>query len=116
MYFLYYTNLHGVIQNPLKFKWGQQEIEYLGFWIKKDRVQPTQETLRAIQEFPRPKDITGIRSWFGLIEQVSFAFSKKELMEPFRSLLSKNAVFSWTPELQKSFEIAKNKIRALVAE
>ena len=40
-YFLYHTNLHGVIQNPKKFIWGKTEIEYVGFWIKKDGVRPT---------------------------------------------------------------------------
>ena len=39
--FIYTTNLHGVIQNPLKFTWGREEVEFLGFWLKKDGVQPT---------------------------------------------------------------------------
>lgn len=51
-HFLYHNNSHGVIQNPLKFIWGRQQIKYLGFWITEDGVQPTQETLKAISEFP----------------------------------------------------------------
>ena len=90
--FLYHTNAHEVTQNPAKFAWGRRQIEYLGFWLTEDGVQPSEETLRAIKDFPCPSDITGIRSWFGLIEQVAFAFSKNALMEPFRNLLSKNAV------------------------
>ena len=73
--FLSVTGNHGIIQNPDKFVWGQRELEFVG-------VRPTEETLAAIKEFPRPTDITGVRSWFGLIEQVSFAFSKTSLMEP----------------------------------
>lgn len=39
-YFLLHTGSHGVIQNPKKFAWGQEEIEYVGFHIKKDGVRP----------------------------------------------------------------------------
>ena len=115
MNFLYHTNSHGVTQNPAKFAWGRREIEYLGFWLTEVGIKPSEETLQAITDFPRPTDITGIRSWFGLIEQVAFAFSKNALMEPFRKLLSKNAVCAWDDHLQKSFETAKKEIVALVS-
>ena len=60
-------------------------------------------------------DVTGIRSWFGLVEQVAYAFSKTSLMQPFRNLLSKDAVYIWTDELQHAFETARSKIVKLVA-
>ena len=44
--------------------------------------------LEAVREFGRPKDFSGVRSFFGLIEQVFFAISKTEVMAPFRQLLS----------------------------
>ena len=115
-HFLSYTGSHGIIQNPAKFVWGKQELEYVGFWLKTDGVKPTEETLAAITNFPRPKDITGIRSWYGLIEQVSFSFTKTTLMQPFRLLLSKNAEFSWSPQLQEAFDLAKTEIVKLVTQ
>ena len=80
-YFLSHTGTHGVIQNPKKFVWGVRELEFLGFWVKQDGVRPTSEKLNAIQNFPRPTDVTGIRSWYGLVEQVAFAFTKTVLMQ-----------------------------------
>ena len=80
-FFLYHTNSFGIIRNPVKFVWGRQELEYLGFWIKDDGIKPTKETLAAIKNFPRPSDITGVRSFYGFIEQVAFVFSKTELMQ-----------------------------------
>ena len=112
--FLSHTGSHGIIQNPAKFVWGVEEIEYVGFWIKKDGVRPTEETLNAITNFPRPTDITGIPSWFGLIKQVSFSFDKTSLMNPFRNLLSKITEFVWSSELQSAFETARNEIVKLV--
>ena len=116
MNFLYHTNSHGVTQNPAKFAWGRREIEFLGFWLSEDGVQPSQETLKSITDFPRPSDITGIRSWFGLIDKVAFKFSKNALMAPFRDLLSKNAVFAWNNSLQEAFDTAKKEIIKLVAD
>ena len=70
--------------------------------------------MKSIREFPRPTDITGIRSWFGLVEQVAWAFSKTALMLPFRELLSKKESFLWTTELQTAFETAKEEIAGVV--
>ena len=112
--FLTHTARHGIIQNTKKFKWGRWELEYMGFWLKEDRVRPSDDTLAAIRDFPWPTDITGIRSWYGLVEQVAFAFSKTAVMEPFRGLLKKDSVYAWTPELQSSFEVAREEIVTLV--
>ena len=101
--FLTTTARFGVVQNAKKFKWGRREIEFVGFWLMKDGVRPNDETLAAILNFPRPTDITGIRSWYGLVEQVSYAFAKSALMEPFRGLLKKNSTYAWSPDLQKAF-------------
>ena len=115
-HFLYNKNSHGVIQNPAKFIWGRQEIDYLGFKILKDGVRPTDEMFSAIADFPRPSDITGVHAWFGLVEQVSFAFSKSQLMTPFRKLLVKNAEYLWDEELQHAFKIARKEIVQLVSQ
>lgn len=108
--FLTHTSKHGIVQNPKKFIWGKKDIEYLGFWITADGVQPSNETLESIRDFPRPSDITGIRSWFGLVEQVAYAFSKSSLMEPFCPLLKSKAEYVWTPQLQHAFQTAKEEI------
>ena len=112
--FLSHTNAHGVVQNPTKFNWGKRELEYVGFYIMQDGVRPNDKTLSSIQHFPRPTDITGIRSWYGLVEQVAFSFSKSKLMEPFRPLLKAKADFFWTDELQHAFQTAGDEIVKLV--
>ena len=114
--FLSLTAAHGIIQNADKFVWGRQEFEFLGFSVTRDGVKPSESTLKSIKQFPRPTDISGIRSWFGLVEQVSFAFSKSKIMEPFKPLLKKNSIFSWTQELQTSFDLAKEEIVRLVKD
>ena len=63
--------------------------------------------MKSIQEFPTPNNVTDIRSWFGLVTQVSYAFSQAPVMAPFRELLSKKAPFYWDDALQSIFEQTK---------
>ena len=60
--------------------------------------------------FPRPENISEVRSFFGMINQVSFSFAMSEIMEPFRHLLRPDTQFIWSPTLQESFEKAKEMI------
>ena len=67
-------------------------------------MHPARKYLDAIQNFPRPCNITDIRSWFGLVNQVSYAFASADHMLPFRQLLKPGTPFSWNDELQKLFQ------------
>ena len=64
----------------------------------------------SIRNFPAPKNITQARAFFGLVEKVSFAFSKCADMIHFRHLLSPKVKFVWTDELAKEFVLAKANI------
>ena len=100
----------GISFNPTKFRFGADEVEFLGFQLTKDGVQPTEKYIDSIRDFPEPKDITGARSWFGLINQVNYAYSESDLMEPFRPLLKPGTKFVWTEELAQAFKSSKAKI------
>ena len=66
-----------ILRDVVGLGWtSQEEVEYVGFNITMDSVKPSDTYLQAIRDFPRPRDITGIRSWFGLINQVSYALSQ----------------------------------------
>ena len=52
-----------------------------------DGYRPTHHLIEAIENFPVPTDLTGIRSWFGLVQQVSYAFSKTN--KPVKRFLGK---------------------------
>ena len=73
---------NGVTLNPDKFVFAEDEVEFAGFEITSESVRPSRKYLRAILDFPTPKTITDVRSWFGLINHVSYAFSKTEKMLP----------------------------------
>ncbi len=74
---------NGITLNPEKFVFGTDTVEFAGFEITMDTVRPRQRYINAIRNFPTPANITDVRSWFGLVNQVSFAFSATDSMLPF---------------------------------
>lgn len=61
--------------------------------------------------FPRPRNLTALRSWFGLVNQLgNFSKELTAIMAPFRPLLSKNAVYQWLPEHDHACVEAKSRL------
>lgn len=100
----------GMIFNPSKFQFSEQEVDYLGFRITNTGVKPQEEFLQSIRDFPVPRNLTDIRSWYGMINQVSYTFAVAPAMAPFRHLLSAKIPFHWSEELQSAFEASKEEI------
>ena len=68
---------NGVVFNPAKFKFGRTEVDFAGFTVTDTGVKPTKKMLEAIREFPKPTNLTGARSWFGLVNQVAYSFAQR---------------------------------------
>lgn len=98
---------HGITLNPDKFNFAQDNVEFAGFEITSDTVKPCPRFINAISNFPTPKNLTDIRSWFGLVNQVSYTFSMADTMKPFRELLKPTNHFHWDDSLQEAFEKSK---------
>ena len=91
-------------------------MEFAGFDVTEDGYRPTQRIINSIRDFPIPKKITDIRSWFGLINQVGYTFSKTKAMEPFRELLSSSREWYWDETMMALFEHSKDEIINLISE
>ena len=91
-----YLELHGregIVLNPKKFQFAQKDIDFAGFQITDNDVQPLPKYLESIRSFPKPKSIADIRAWFGLVNQVSHYNKLIEIMAPFKPLLSPKTKF-----------------------
>ncbi len=97
--FLDVCGKNGVVLNtPPKFGFEMKRVPFAGFEISPTSVCPCPKSIDAIQHFPTPHNITGIRSWFGrLVNQMSYAFAMAPRIAPSR----------WTEELQKALEQSK---------
>ena len=99
-----------------RFQLCQDIVDFAGLKITKEGVTPSDSMLSAIQNFPAPKNITDARSWFGLVNQVAWAYSLGPIMQPFRDLVKKNAIFTWNDALEQAFQDSKAQIVHLVKE
>ena len=77
-------------------------------------MTPCDNLLNAISSFPTPKNITNARSWFGLVNQLAWAYSLSPIMLPFWDLIKKNTHFVWNEKLKKAFQQSKQIIVGLV--
>lgn len=98
---------NGIILNPEKFVFAQRTVEFAGFTITDNSIKPCAKYMSAIRDFPTPSSLTDVRSWFGLVNQVAYAFAKTDVMKPFRQLLKSNVRFSWDPALEEIFQKSK---------
>lgn len=98
---------NGIIFNREKFQFAKNEVDFAGFTITMDGIKPTKKMIAAIESFPVPKNITDLRSFLGLVNQVSYAFSESKKLDPFRSLLKKETAWYWDSNLDKIFQESK---------
>ena len=83
---------------------------FVGFQITETGIKPTKTFVDNILQFPAPKNITDMRSWFGAVGQINYAFASAPEMGPFRYLLSTKVTFQWSPDLEEAFQKSKQKI------
>ena len=108
--FLSLCSKNGIVFNQKKFQFCQDEVEFAGFMISRDSVRPSEKILESIRDFPVPKNISNVRGWFGLVNQVAPFFANRPVMEPFRELLKPSAggkTIYWDDNLTKLFEESK---------
>ena len=107
---------HGIVLSVKKFQFCQKQVDFAGFCLTSSGIRPTEAMLDSIQNFPTPKDITGIRSWFSLVRQVAYAHSITDKLAPFRELLKPSTKFYWNENLQHIFDQSKQKIVKAVTD
>ena len=107
---------NGIIISPAKFEFCSKEVEFAGFKITETDVLPLPKYLDAVEKFPRPTNITDVRSFFGLICQLAHYAKLCEIVAPFKPFLSPKVRFKWTDELEDAFIKAKKEIVEAIRE
>ena len=102
---------HGITLKRTKSQVAVTEVDFDGFHLSRTGIQTSPDLLKSIRDFPRPGNLTDLRSWFGLVNQLgNFSKELTAIMSPLRPLLSKNAVFQWLPEHDDAFVEAKSRL------
>ena len=115
--FLSTVGRRGVILNAKKFHFAERTAEFAGFQLGDGAIKPLEKHVTAIRDFPEPRSLTDMRSFFALCEQVSYAYTIKEQLNPFRELVkTKDKKFFWDEQLSKLFIKTRNEIADKVCE
>lgn len=86
-------------------------VDFLGFRLKSGTVQPGETKVRAIAEFPTPKNVHDIRRFLGLTSFFRRFIPRYALTaEPLSRLTKKDAVFEWSAEQDESFMVLKERL------
>ena len=91
------------------------EIQFAGFLISDQGIKPDPQKTAAIASFPSPKNITDLRSFWGLANQLAFFLPDfSHLTCEMRKLLSTKNAFLWLDihetEFQKLKEILTSEL------
>ncbi|XP_043217351.1 uncharacterized protein LOC122379318 [Amphibalanus amphitrite] len=94
----------GITLNPKKFVFARHEVNYCGYRITPDGYTSDGEKLRAIADFPRPENVTDLRSFMGLTNQLGGMSSElAHAAQPLRDLLKARHLWSWTAQHEAAF-------------
>ncbi|KAJ4788261.1 polyprotein [Rhynchospora pubera] len=83
------------------------QIEYLGFLISEDGLATDPKKIEAMQSWPVPKNLKGLRGFLGLTGYYrKFIKNYGIISKPLSDLLKKDS-FSWTPDALLAFNTLK---------
>ena len=97
----------GIKLSARKLEVGNR-VKFAGFIVSDKGVVPDPAKTEAIRRFPRPTNLTELRSFLGLCNQLgAFLPDLAQLTQDIRALNKKNRAFVWTDVQEKSFRVTK---------
>ena len=73
---------NGIILNPEKSNFEKDVVDWAGVRITQDGIEPLPEHIEAIKNFPVPENITDMRSYWALVNQVSNYYARQPQLVP----------------------------------
>src|SRR5215470_8795448 len=106
----------GLRINPDKCVFSVPKLDFLGHTISAEGIQPLQEKVSAIRNFPQPDSQTQLRKFLGMVNYyLRFIEHGADILRPLNALLRPKAKKStakveWNEEATTAFLDIKNKI------
>ncbi|XP_070024977.1 uncharacterized protein [Nicotiana sylvestris] len=94
--------------NPAKCAFGFPTGKLLGFIVSRQGIELDPSKIKAIQEFPPPKNEKDVMIFLGRLNYISqFIAQSTVICEPIFKMLKKDAATKWTDDCQKAFDRIK---------
>jgi RNase H-like domain found in reverse transcriptase len=94
--------------NANKSAFAQAQLEYLGYWITRDGIQPQPKKVQAMLNIAPPKNKSELWSFIGMVIYYCDAWiQRSDVLAPLAKLCGKNSKWEWTPVHQHAFKTMK---------
>jgi hypothetical protein len=94
--------------NPGKCQLLQKEVKYLEHIVLPEGISTDSEKLKAVREWPTPKNKHEIRSFLGLCTYYRrFISGFANIAKPLTRLTEEKQAFQWAPEVEAAFQTLK---------
>ncbi len=87
----------GLMLHPGKCRLAQPKVVYLGHVISKDEILPNPDKVEAVQRFPVPTSVKGVRQFLGIASYYRrFIPLFAKIAAPLHALTRKDVLFFWS--------------------
>ena len=98
----------GFAVNLRKFSFAVTEIDYLGYWITRNGIQPQPKKVEAIMRLTPPTTKRQLRRFSGMVNFYRDMWRRRShTLAPLTAMCSNKAKFVWHDKEQKAFENIK---------
>lgn len=110
---------YGLVVNLDKCVFGKEKINFLGFLVSKDGIEPLPEKVKALLEFPLPKTIEELRRFLAMTNFYHRFMKGAAKMQASLHSLAKGegkrkkkdkSVIDWTEEARSAFQACRDAI------
>ena len=99
----------GLKVNANKSFFAREGLEYLGYWISREGIQPLTAKVEAIQRIAPPKNKRELRRFIGIVNYYRDMWIRRShVLSPLAKLTSKESKWVWTDLENRSFQKMKN--------
>lgn len=99
---------HGITLNKDKFVVADSRVSFCGYNLSAEGISADEDRVIAIRDFPKPANLTDLRSFMGLVNQLSeFTPDIAAAAQPLRPLMSPKRTFTWTADHDEAFHRVK---------
>ena len=101
----------GLTLNLKKCRFGMKKVEYLGYVLGEGVIQPGERKIRAIAEFPSPRNVHEVRRFMGLASFFRrFVPKFAQVAMPITDQLKAKKIFEWTSDQETAFNLIKKNL------
>lgn len=113
-------NKYNITINLAKSSFGKTELDFVGYHVTSDGIRPLGDKVKAITEFPKPKNVEQLRRFLGMVNfyrsHLPNAVTSQSILSSYihGSKKKDKTIISWSPSADQAFEECKLSLRKAV--